>query len=144
MRVTSCANPHCMPSGAALCMALALMAISPCTHAQDCACAGNAVAGQAGAVASETGEEMASLDSMADASTTQADVVSASDIVLDDQVLSTQVGGSSSMLMVAATPELMKGGAVTLWDEIAPPLPLPAPAGVAQSAQGNVASYQRK
>jgi hypothetical protein len=49
------------------------------------------------------------------------------------------------MLMVAATPQLMRGGNnVTLWDEIAPPAPLPIPVDSGQAAQGNIASYTRK
>jgi hypothetical protein len=76
------------------------------------------------------------------------DTVSANDLVLDDQALSQQRGGFSGMLMVAATPQLMRGvgnggNGVTLWDEIAPPSPLPVPVDVARSAQGNVTSYQR-
>jgi len=52
------------------------------------------------------------------------------------------------MLMVSATPQLMRGfnnggNGVTLWDEIAPPSQLPVPVDVARSAQGNITSYQR-
>ena len=70
------------------------------------------------------------------------------DLVLDDQALSHQRGGFGGMLMVSATPQLMRGSnnsgnGVTLWDEIAPPSPLPVPVDVARSAQGNVTSYQR-
>lgn len=64
---------------------------------------------------------------------------------LDDQTLSRQRGGAVGMLMVAATPQLMHGGnSVTLWDEIAPPAPLPIPVDSSQAAQGNIASYTRK
>ncbi|QCP50523.1 hypothetical protein FAZ95_15985 [Trinickia violacea] len=64
---------------------------------------------------------------------------------LDDQVLSRQRGGREGMVMLAATPQLMKGGnAVTLWDEIAPPAPLPVPVDSGRAAQGNVASYTRQ
>jgi hypothetical protein len=64
---------------------------------------------------------------------------------LDDQTLSHQRGGAVGMLMVAATPQLMRGGnSVTLWDEIAPPAPLPIPVDSSQAAQGNIASYTRK
>ncbi|WP_329601596.1 hypothetical protein [Paraburkholderia antibiotica] len=75
-----------------------------------------------------------------------ADAASVNDISLDDQMLSRQRGGAVGMLMVAATPQLMQGGGnqVTLWDEIAPPSPLPVPVDAAHSAQGNVATYQRK
>ncbi len=63
-------------------------------------------------------------------------------------MLSQQRGGFSGMLMVAATPQLMRsagngGNGVTLWDEIAPPSPLPIPVDAARSAQGNVTTYQR-
>ncbi|SDD53557.1 hypothetical protein [Paraburkholderia lycopersici] len=64
---------------------------------------------------------------------------------LDDQTLSRQRGGAVGMVMVAATPQLMRGNnSVTLWDEIAPPAPLPIPVDATQNAQGNVASYTRK
>jgi len=64
---------------------------------------------------------------------------------LDDETLSQQRGGAIGMLMVAGTAQLLHGGAsVTLWDEIAPPTPLPIPVDNSQSAQGNVASYTRK
>jgi hypothetical protein len=65
---------------------------------------------------------------------------------LDDQTLSRQRGGAVGMVMVAATQQLMRGNntGVTLWDEIAPPAPLPIPVDASQSAQGNVASYTRK
>ncbi|CAE6866911.1 hypothetical protein [Paraburkholderia domus] len=77
-----------------------------------------------------------------------ADAAPVNDLVLDDQALSRQRGGFSGMLMVAATPQLMRGfsnggNGVTLWDEIAPPSQLPVPVDVARSAQGNVTSYQR-
>ncbi|RKE34828.1 hypothetical protein B0G76_0855 [Paraburkholderia sp. BL23I1N1] len=77
-----------------------------------------------------------------------ADTASVDDLALDDQALSRQRGGFSGMLMVAATPQLMRGfnnggNGVTLWDEIAPPSQLPVPVDVARSAQGNVTSYQR-
>jgi len=64
---------------------------------------------------------------------------------LDDQTLARQRGGAVGMVMVAATPQLMRGNnSVTLWDEIAPPAPLPIPIDATQNAQGNVASYTRK
>ena len=77
-----------------------------------------------------------------------ADAASVTDLVLDDQALSHQRGGFGGMLMVSATPQLMRGfnnsgNGVTLWDEIAPPSQLPVPVDVARSAQGNVTSYQR-
>ncbi|MFM0201394.1 hypothetical protein PQR53_16155 [Paraburkholderia fungorum] len=77
-----------------------------------------------------------------------ADAASVNDISLDDQMLSRQRGGAIGMLMVAATPQLMRGNgggsSVTLWDEIAPPSPMPIPVDAARAAQGNVANYQRK
>ncbi|MGF6968462.1 hypothetical protein OKW43_005490 [Paraburkholderia sp. WC7.3g] len=75
-----------------------------------------------------------------------ADAASMNDISLDDQMLSRQRGGAVGMLMVAATPQLMQnsGNQVTLWDEIAPPSPLPVPVDAARAAQGNVATYQCK
>jgi hypothetical protein len=64
---------------------------------------------------------------------------------LDDQTLARQRGGAVGMVMVAATPQLMRGNnSVTLWDEIAPPAPLPIPVDATQNAQGNIASYTRK
>ncbi|BFG72811.1 hypothetical protein PTKU46_08440 [Paraburkholderia terrae] len=73
-----------------------------------------------------------------------ADSAAMNDFALDDQVLARQRGGAAGMVMVAATPQLMRGSAVTLWDEIAPPSPLPIPIDAARTAQGNVANYQRK
>lgn len=77
-----------------------------------------------------------------------ADGASVNDFSLDDQVLARQRGGAVGMVMVAATPQLMRGNGggagVTLWDEIAPPSPLPIPVDAARAAQGNAASYQRK
>ncbi|WP_244322817.1 hypothetical protein [Paraburkholderia dipogonis] len=78
-----------------------------------------------------------------------ADGASVNDFSLDDQMLSQQRGGAVGMVMVAATPQLMRGNGgsgnnVTLWDEIAPPSPLPIPIDAARAAQGNVANYQRK
>jgi hypothetical protein len=68
------------------------------------------------------------------------------DTSLDDQMLARQRGGAVGLLMVAATPQLIHGSnnGVTLWDEIAPPSPLPIPVDAARAAQGNVATYQRK
>ena len=63
---------------------------------------------------------------------------------IDDQTLARQRGGAVGMVMVAATPQLMRGNNVTLWDEIAPPAPMPIPVDAGQAAQGNIASYTRK
>ncbi|PRX30339.1 hypothetical protein B0G75_107373 [Paraburkholderia sp. BL18I3N2] len=77
-----------------------------------------------------------------------ADGASANEFSLDDQVLSRQRRGAVGTVMVAAAPQLMRGNGggnnVTLWDEIAPPSPLPIPIDAARAAQGNVANYQRK
>jgi hypothetical protein len=75
---------------------------------------------------------------------TAADVVSMNDVPIDDQVLARQRGGAAGMTMVAATQQLLRGTSVTLWDEIAPPAPLPVPVDAARAAQSNVASYMRK
>jgi hypothetical protein len=92
--------------------------------------------------------ETAAADSEDDVPTrvlnTPADVVSMNDAPLDDQVLARQRGGASGLTMVAATPDMMRGASVTLWDEIAPPAPLPVPVDAARAAQSNVASYLRK
>jgi hypothetical protein len=81
----------------------------------------------------------------ADPSPAADDSVVAGIGALDDQTLSHQRGGAVGMLMVAATPQLMHGAnSVTLWDEIAPPAPLPIPVDSSQAAQGNVASYTRR
>jgi len=74
---------------------------------------------------------------------TPADVVSMTTHPLDDRVLAQQRGGASGLTMIAATPRSL-GNAVTLWDEIAPPAPLPVPVDAARTAQGNAASYIRK
>ncbi|HVE11543.1 MAG TPA: hypothetical protein VNE00_30090 [Paraburkholderia sp.] len=75
---------------------------------------------------------------------TPADVVSMNGNPLDDHVLAQQRGGATGLTMIAATPRSMGGNAVTLWDEIAPPAPLPIPVDAARTAQGNAASYLRK
>ena len=85
-------------------------------------------------------------ETAAHASISPTDAAAVNDISLDDQMLSRQRGGAVGMVMVAATPQLMQtgGNQVTLWDEIAPPSPLPVPVDAARAAQGNVATYQRK
>ncbi|CAB3804102.1 hypothetical protein LMG28614_05957 [Paraburkholderia ultramafica] len=78
---------------------------------------------------------------------TPADAASVNDISVDDQMLSRQRGGAVGMVMVAARPQPLpsnSGGRVTLWDEIAPPSPLPIPVDAARTAQGNVAMCQKK
>lgn len=75
-----------------------------------------------------------------------ADAASVNDISLNGQVLSRQRGGAVGMVMAAATPQLTRGNvggrSVTLWDEIAPPSPLPVPIDAARAAQDNVSHYQ--
>jgi hypothetical protein len=78
-----------------------------------------------------------------------ADAASMNDFSLDDRMLSRPRGSAVGMVMVAATPQFMRdnsGGCsnVTLWDEIAPPSPLPIPIDAARAAHGNVGTYQRK
>ncbi|PRY03317.1 hypothetical protein [Paraburkholderia sp. BL25I1N1] len=73
-----------------------------------------------------------------------ADAASVNDFSLDEQALGRQGGGAVGMVMVAATPQLMRGNGgsgnnVTLWDEIAPPAPLPIPIDAARAAKGNAA-----
>ncbi|RKT24650.1 hypothetical protein B0G69_0331 [Paraburkholderia sp. RAU2J] len=94
-----------------------------------------------------TGTSAESSPLAANTSDTPADATSVNAISLDDQMFSRQRGGAIGMVTVAATPQLLRvnsGGRVTLWDEIAPPSPLPIPVDAARSAQGNVATYQRK
>ncbi|WP_296655689.1 hypothetical protein [Paraburkholderia sp.] len=82
---------------------------------------------------------------LAEDSTPPADDPVVAGSPLDDQTLAHQRGGAVGMVMVAATPQLMRGGgSVTLWDEIAPPAPLPIPVDNSQAAQGNIANYTRK
>jgi hypothetical protein len=143
---------------AALCAAIALIVLPTEVHAQATQALSATLADFAGAnlevdsvaatssdatagAASESGQF--AIDALGD----PADDASVNDFSLDDQVLSRQRGGAVGMLMVAATPQLTRGGSggrVTLWDEIAPPSPLPIPVDAARAAQGNVATYQRK
>ncbi|SDG63579.1 hypothetical protein [Paraburkholderia phenazinium] len=160
---------HCQPL-AALCAALLLVALPPGVNAQESVTTPSPDTGSV-TLASPTPAAVTAPDTaVSDAADTSnpaatrsdlagdalsipadaaaVDTVAASDLTLDDQVLSQQRGGFSGMLMVAATPQLMRGvgnggNGVTLWDEIAPPSPLPVPVDVARSAQGNVTSYQR-
>ena len=150
---------------AALCAALLIVALPPDVNAQEPVTASSPDTGSvtlasatpaaatapdtAVSDAADTANTAASASDLAgDALSIPADAVAANDLVLDDQALSQQRGGFSGMLMVAATPQLMRsssngGNGVTLWDEIAPPSPLPIPVDVARSAQGNVTTYQR-
>lgn len=122
----------------------ALASTTPAAAATPDLAAGN------GNTAADTQSTPAQTSELAgDALSIPADAASGTDLALDDQVLSHQRGGFSGMLMVAATPQLMRGtnsggNGVTLWDEIAPPSPLPIPIDAARTAQDNVANYQRK
>jgi hypothetical protein len=169
-----------LPLHAALCTAVALVALLPTVNAQEPVTASSsdtgsvtlasatpaAVAAPDTAVTNATAADTTVVDTVAsnaadtpdtatqssdlaaDALSIPADAASVNDLALDDLVLSRQRGGFGGMLMVAATPQLMRGfnnggNGVTLWDEIAPPSQLPVPVDVARSAQGNVTSYQR-
>ncbi|MFP3568914.1 hypothetical protein [Paraburkholderia sp. SIMBA_030] len=155
----------CAALCAALCTAGALIALPAGVNAQesvlvqsadptDTADAGSAALASTMPAAAASPDAMAVITATAPESRqlarevlgTPADATSVNDISLDDQVLSRQRGGALGMVMVAATPQLMRGNgsSVTLWDEIAPPSPLPIPVDAARAAQGNVASYQRK
>ncbi|MEZ0601417.1 hypothetical protein ACAX43_04565 [Paraburkholderia sp. IW21] len=146
---------------AALCAAVALIALPAGVDAQESAltrsatlaetaAAGSAtLASPAPAVAAAPDPTATEIPQLADdVPSIPAAAASVNDISLDDQVLSRQRGGAVGMVMVAATPQLMRGNGggsnVTLWDEIAPPPPLPIPVDAARAAQSNVASYQRK
>ncbi|CAB3797517.1 hypothetical protein [Paraburkholderia fynbosensis] len=94
-----------------------------------------------------TGTTAESSPLAANTSDAPADAESVNAVSLDDRMLSRQRGGAVGMVMVAATPQLLRvnsGGRVTLWDEIAPPSPLPIPVGAARSARGDVATFRRK
>lgn len=148
---------------AALCTAIALSMLPVGAHAQDTEPVQSATLAEstdAGSATSQTATLAAAGSSemraraaaafrqlAASVLSIPADGASVNDFSLDDQVLSRQRGGAVGMVMVAATPQLMRGnggGNVTLWDEIAPPSPLPVPIDAARAAQGNVANYQRK
>ncbi|RFU46730.1 hypothetical protein [Paraburkholderia sp. DHOC27] len=161
MRLAFRTNLHQLPLCAALCAIAGLLSVPQVAAAQDSVPVtpaanaafvtvtdtSSAVNVPAPASADTTTQATASGDP-AKANLTP-DASSFSDVSLDDQVLSRQRGGFSGMLMVAATPQLMRGAnsggnGVTLWDEIAPPSPMPIPLDAAANAQGNVAAYQRK
>jgi hypothetical protein len=149
---------------AALCAALALIALPGGAQGQEAVQAGSAMLAESADSASHAHFTFTSTESVATASSEAAagslaegsqltgyaltmpvDGAAMNDISLDDQMLSRQRGGALGMVMVAATPQLMRGnGSVTLWDEIVPPSPMPIPVDAARNAQGNVATYQRK
>ncbi|SIT50247.1 conserved exported hypothetical protein [Paraburkholderia piptadeniae] len=145
-----------LPASAALCVALALVALPAGVSAQESvtleplATAAQPTPDSADETFATTnagaGPESATEDDSTRAQVIDepADGAATSNVALDDQVLSRQRGGAAGMVMVAATPQLARGNSVTLWDEIAPPSPLPIPVDAARAAQGNVANYQRK
>ncbi|MGA7781949.1 MAG: hypothetical protein WCA85_30145 [Paraburkholderia sp.] len=160
---------HHLPMCAALCGALALVALPQSANAQASGDSNSVSTQHSVAVTSPANDAFATVTAtpkaqdaastanpgasgsdLADvARSVPTDATSPNDFSLDDQVLSRQRGGFSGMLMVAATPQLMRsagngGNGVTLWDEIAPPSPMPIPLDAAANAQGNVAAYQRK
>jgi len=64
---------------------------------------------------------------------------------LDDRVLAKQRGTGLGLMTVAASAQTLRGGSsVTLWDEIAPPAPVPVPVDTSHVAQSNAVSYFRK
>lgn len=81
-----------------------------------------------------------------DISATTNDEASAHDAVaLNDQVLANQRGTGLGLMTVAASAQTLAGASsVTLWDEIAPPAPVPVPVDAARLAQSNSVSYFRK
>lgn len=81
-------------------------------------------------------------DASADAG---AETLIAGATALDDRVLARQRGTGPGLMTVAASTQTLQGTqSVTLWDEIAPPAPLPVPADSAHSAQSNAVSYFRQ
>jgi hypothetical protein len=162
MRLAFRIDPRRLAPCAALCAAIALIALPGGVHAEAAQAQSATVATSADTAhtplagaelsatptqAAGTGLSSESGPLAASSPDTAADAASVNDISLDDQMLSRQRGGAVGMVMVAAAPQLLRGnsgGRVTLWDEIAPPTPLPIPVDVARSAQNNIASYQRK
>jgi hypothetical protein len=169
MRLVFRIDLHHFPLCAALCGALALVVLPQSVNAQASGDSNSVSSQNHVAVTSQPNDGVVTVtdtlkaqDSASTANTgasgtdlagtalsVSTDATSPNDFSLDDQVLSRQRGGFSGMLMVAATPQLMRnagsgGNGVTLWDEIAPPSPMPIPLDAAANTQGNVAAYQRK
>jgi len=64
---------------------------------------------------------------------------------LDEDTLSQQRGRAPGFAMVAAAPQTLGNPAsVTLWDELAPPMPMPIPVDAQRTMQGNTVTYTRK
>jgi hypothetical protein len=64
---------------------------------------------------------------------------------LDDLALARQRGTGPGLMTVGASMQALKGTpSVTLWDEIAPPAPMPIPADSSHAAQSNAVSYFRQ
>ncbi len=64
---------------------------------------------------------------------------------IDEDTLNQQRGRAPGFVMVAATPQMLGNPAsVTLWDELAPPAPLPIPVDAQRTMQGNTVTYTRK
>jgi hypothetical protein len=82
----------------------------------------------------------------ADASPAASDETSvAQTVALDDRVLASQRGTGLGLMTVAASAQsLANTASVTLWDEIAPPSPVPVPVDTSHVAQSNAVSYFRK
>lgn len=100
-----------------------------------------AAPGQAHADSVGDGQTQAAFeDASADA---QAPIAGAT--ALDDRVLARQRGTGPGLMTVAASMQgLQSTRSVTLWDEIAPPAPVPVPADSAHPAQSNAVSYFRQ
>ena len=163
MRFTFCIDSASIATRAVFCAAVALIAAPAGVNGQEAVPAQSGMLAEfadTGATTPATAESIVTAsrntttttvtDAAAEATqlpssvlSAPADGASANDISLDDQMLSRQRGGAVGMVMVAATAQLMRGNGsnVTLWDEIAPPSPLPVPVDTARAAQGNVAMY---
>lgn len=64
---------------------------------------------------------------------------------LDEETLGQQRGRAPGYVTISTSAQLTTGSAsVTLWDEIAPPAPMPMPVDAQRAMQGNNASYTRK
>ena len=116
------------PPYAALCAALLIVALPPGVNAQEPVTASSPDTGSVTLASTTPAAATAPATAVSDPATTAntaapasdlagdalsipADAVAVNDLVLDDQVLSQQRGGFSGMLMVAATPQLMRSAA---------------------------------